>query len=218
MSFDQILQKRGVELPNFDKNTGIFYGVIGFNEMSPYALDDILIEARDLTWEDGLKKLNDDINTIIEEKDLRAIFDLTCDIFTYGTYKSLYGNAKICDWHKRDIEAIKEVLSLFKSGEFQEVINILEMKFNDSYESDEPNILYEYQGYQIINGNSFTLMVIKSPYYCFAPECSPCYPCAGNLGDIREDRKYSKKTYCLDSSFFEESDKPKYKIYEVKED
>jgi hypothetical protein len=38
------------------------------------------------------------------------------------------------------------------------------------------------------------------------------------LDSIREGREYTKKTYCLDKDFYDEEEKPKYKIFNVKDD
>jgi hypothetical protein len=69
---------------------------------------------------------------------------------------------------------------------------------------------YEMDGYLILlYTDSNVIMVIKSPYYTMAHECSPCYPNAGDLNTPGE-----LKTYCLGTDFFEDEKAP-YEIYAV---
>jgi hypothetical protein len=117
---------------------------------------------------------------------------------------------------RENLEQIREVLNHFKNKRFDDVKEILESEFGYSYECDNPDFLYESEGYKIINCLDYNFMILKSPYYTFAPECSPCIPCAGDLDSIFEDRKYMKKTYCLGRDFYDEE--PKFKIYNVSDD
>lgn len=214
MSIEQTIKILGGELPNYDKETNIFYGVISQHDLMPEILNDIFINARDLTYEEGLRELTARIENIIEEGDLKELFDLSCDIFFISNYK----RDKKFEMYKEDITQIKEILKLFKSEEYETIKEILEEEFNNSYQSDNPSIWYEEEGYIITNCLDSDLEIIKSPYYCFAPQCSPCVPCAGNISDISETMEYEKKTYCLDPSFYSDEDKPKYKIFEVETD
>ena len=70
---------------------------------------------------------------------------------------------------------------------------------------------YNGEGYQIIDCLDSDLMIIKSDYYTFAAFCSPCVPGAGNLDESCDD---GIKTYCLDSSWFDNNIAP-YPIYKV---
>ena len=86
MSFDQILTKRGIELPNFDKETNIFYGVISQRDINPEVLNDIYINSRDLNYEEGVKEIQNTIDVFAEEKDLKGLFEYACDMFYYGKF------------------------------------------------------------------------------------------------------------------------------------
>lgn len=218
MSIEQTIKLMGGELPNFDKETNIFYGVISQWDLNSDVLNDIFMDARDLTYEEGKEEIYQRSDNAINDKDLRAIFSLALDVFGIWNYPNRYKQYRIYGWNKEDITQIKEILKLFKSEEYDTIKEILEEEFNNHYEADNPDILYESEGYKIINCLDTDLMIIKSDYYTFAPECSPCVPCAGNISDISEMIEYEKKTYCLDPSFYSDEDKPKYKIYEVATD
>jgi len=218
MSIEQTIKLMGGELPNFDKETNIFYGVISQWDINPEVLNDIYINSRDLNYEEGVKEIQNTIDVFAEEKDLKGLFEYACDMFYYGKYKELYRDSKKYDMYKNDVQQIKDILRSFKAEEYDTIKEILEEEFNNHYEADNPDILYESEGYKIINCLDTDLEIIKSPYYCFAPRCSPCVPCAGNISDISEMIEYEKKTYCLDPSFYSDEDKPKYKIYEVATD
>jgi hypothetical protein len=61
------------------------------------------------------------------------------------------------------------------------------------------------------------IIVTKSPYYTYAPFCSPCVPGAGDLDNAREG---GVKTYCLGHDWFEYSDnyeggRAPYPVYSV---
>ena len=103
---------------------------------------------------------------------------------------------------------------------------------DDHYQGDDTGI-YDYKdgNYTLHNsGDNFGLFVIKSPYYTFCRQCSPCAPGAGNLDEPIEKEEYEKigdffcnyhktalKTYCLDKSFFE-GEKAPYRVYRVEDD
>jgi len=78
----------------------------------------------------------------------------------------------------------------------------------------------EPQGYQIdteelkaVDCLDSDIMIIKSPFYTFARQCSPCCPNAGDLGSPDG----SLKTYCFNHDFFDNGIAP-YKVYSVKTD
>lgn len=204
MSIEDTLKIMKAELPNYDEKTGIFYGVISQNSISPYVLEDIVFgsDTIDLSYEEGLKELNKNIDN-----------HLGCLTDIYNLSVEIIGN----------LEAIREILNHFKNRRYEEIRNIFEEEFNNSYECDDMDFLYEADGYKIINCLTTDIMIIKSLYYCYAPECSPCVPCAGDLDSIDSERQYVKKTYCLDPEFFDEEENsfgtfPGYKIYKVIDD
>lgn len=70
---------------------------------------------------------------------------------------------------------------------------------------------YNDDGYELTDCLDSDIFVLNSPFYTFAPFCSPCVPGAGNLDDARED---GVKTYCLGHDWFEDGKAP-YPVYSV---
>jgi hypothetical protein len=218
MAFEN-LKVYGSKLPNYDEEAKIFYGVVAQNSLNSDVVSDILIgsDTLDLSYEEAIRELNARIEDSLGC--LTDIYNLSVDII--GKHALKYS------WEKENLRDIKEVLRFFKEEDFEAIKEILIEEFNNSYECDSPDFEYkDKEGYIIINCLDYNLMIIKSPYYCFAPECSPCVPCAGDLDSIIEGREYSKKTYCLGKDFYEdskdstesESNEPKHKIFEVATD
>ncbi len=63
------------------------------------------------------------------------------------------------------------------------------------------------------------VMVMQSPYYTFAPFCSPCVPGAGNLDGATEEgewigEEHGVKTYCVGHDWFEDGKAP-YPVFAV---
>ncbi len=85
--------------------------------------------------------------------------------------------------------------------------------------SDEPQgFTYSGDGYELIDCLDSDIMILKSPFYTFAPFCSPCVPGAGNL-DSADGRDSASEdclpqTYCLGHDWFEEGKAP-YKVFRV---
>ena len=76
----------------------------------------------------------------------------------------------------------------------------IESSFNDTYESMDSTYLYEEEGYEIeFHTYDNSLIILKSPYVCYAAPCSPCFP---NGGYIRD--KGSVLTYCLGVDWYDE--------------
>ncbi len=214
MTLENTLRIMGSDLPNYDEHTGIFYGVISSNNLNPEFLDEILFgsNTRDLSYEEAIKELHKNIDDV---SSLQETFEFLKDYFNINHWEKLDLKDS---WDKEKFYQVKDCLIMYKNGEIEDLKEYLEDNFNDHYECDSPDFLWESEGYKIINCLDFDLMILKSPYYTFAPECSPCVPCAGNLDSIRPDKTYSKKTYCLHPDFYQDEDKPKYKIYRVKDD
>lgn len=100
-----------------------------------------------------------------------------------------------------------------------EMIQLATDNFNENYENECAPLELNRDGILILQGNQDDpdIFVILSPYYCYAPACSPCAPGAGYLMDadkIDEEPRAPYKTYCLDSSWFAKGECP-YKYYEV---
>src|SRR5208337_739290 len=68
----------------------------------------------------------------------------------------------------------------------------------------------EYQMTECLDSDIF---VIKSPYFTFAPFCSPCVPGAGDLDGAGKDRR-GVKCFALGHYWFEDGSAP-YPVYSV---
>jgi hypothetical protein len=68
--------------------------------------------------------------------------------------------------------------------------------------------------YKAIDCLDSEIMIISSPYYTFAPFCSPCVPGAGNLDSARED---GVKSYCFGHEWFDDGKAP-YRVFRVEDD
>ena len=98
-----------------------------------------------------------------------------------------------------------------------EMAQMAEDNFNESYENEGCPLQLNRDDVLIMQGNQDDpdIFVIKSPYYCYAPPCSPCAPGAGYLLDADKNktgRHHPYQTYCLDASWFEPGQCP-YKYY-----
>jgi len=141
----------------------IHYGTIYGNDVSSFALDDIIQNGIDLNYKEGLKSLKDDFESHIR---------IFCED-NYITFENI------------DID------SLFES---------FEEEFNNSYESNDSTYLYEEAGYEIeFHTYDNSLIILKSPYVCYAAQCSPCFP---NGGYIRD--KGNVLSYCLGLDWYDE--------------
>ena len=129
----------------FDEKSGleIHYGTIYGNDVSNFALDDIITHGKDLDYEEGLNQLKEDFESHIR---------------------------KFCEDNYITFENI-DIDSLFEP---------FEEDYNNSYESMDATYLYEEDGYEIeYHTYDNSLIILKSPYVCYAAPCSPCFPNGG---------------------------------------
>jgi hypothetical protein len=88
---------------------------------------------------------------------------------------------------------------------------------------------YEAEGYVLANCLDSDIMVVKAPYYTYAPHCSPCVPGAGNLDEAERvapkithaangtqtvEWRGGTQTYCLGHDWFERHVAP-YPVFSV---
>jgi len=104
-------------------------------------------------------------------------------------------------------------------------------EFNQNYDNDNHGYEYEDKDYFLqISDDNFGIFVIKSPYYTYTKQCSPCAPGAGDLdnpviqerlGEMPNDifMHNTVKAYCLSREFFDsEYSKIPYRYYRVDND
>lgn len=75
---------------------------------------------------------------------------------------------------------------------------------------------FKKEGYHLIQfADDACIFVCKSPFYTYTAPCSPCAPNAGDLSTYRPD---GIKTFCLDSSWFEDEGEVPYPIFRVRKE
>ena len=104
----------------------------------------------------------------------------------------------------------------------------IEQIFNDNYNNDEPAFYFEDKEYKAEYSHSLNCWIIlKSPYYTYCEQCSPCVPNAGNLDNPIDKDMFEANliggnymigviAYCLPVEFFDdEYHKIPYRYYRV---
>ena len=143
------------------------------------------------------------------------------DLFNHA--EEFYENAKDMTYEgviDEITEAITNLSDYLDEGTIEDLIKTATENFNDHYENDNARMLYEKDGY-IIQGDCDDpdLFVIKSPFYTFAPPCSPCAPGAGYLMSATkinpDGPNHPYKTYCLDDDWFDKENPCPYTYLEV---
>lgn len=148
-----------------DEKSGleIHYGTIYGNDVSSFALDDMIQDSEDIIYLEALETLKEDFKAHIQ-------------IFCEDNYIS---------FENIDIELMFEQI---------------EDEFNQNYQNDYQLYHYTQDGYDLTyDNNDNSITILKSPYVCYAAQCSPCFP---NGGYIRD--KGSVLTYCLGVDWYDE--------------
>jgi len=213
---------------NRDPETGIRYGVIAQNSLSSWALDDIFYNSRDLSYEAAKEEL---INSLVSTYDAEwDESDEAQESALEGDLVELYyGESRATD---RAVMA-KELASAFRESrgwttDMRDdlVWSIVSDRFGDTYQCDEPDWLYEKDGYVLSKCLDYDVFVSKSPYCTYAAYCSPCVPGAGNLdaalsyeqwvGPTITDTELAAfpKVFCLGADWFEDGEAP-YPVFSV---
>jgi hypothetical protein len=204
---------------NRDPETGIRYGVISQHSIQSDVMSDIWGEARDLSYEQAKEELLDSImRHVVMPRDSdgetrperwRDVKAELRDLW-YGEGQEMARN-----------EATEEITAVFdsegKDGR-EAVWEVISDRFNDRYDGDGHDWLWEKDGYTLSNCLQSDVFVSKSPYFTYAPYCSPCCPGAGNLDSIHVESCHEKsgyaKCFCLDGSFFDDGRAP-YPMWRV---
>lgn len=217
-----------MSIPNYDPETGIHYGVISQNSIQPEVMSDIFDDATDLSYEYAKKEMIDKIVTALgggqSEEALNEALEHALGELYYGSSSA---EAREC--------AIAEIVEQWTEVEHstppdeadrEALWGFVEDRFNNRYDDSgerswEISEDQKYPGYHLRDCLTSDVFVIKSPYFTWAPVCSPCVPNAGNLDSAAKvNEKYGPelqtglKTYCLDESFFE-GEKSPYPVFRV---
>lgn len=114
--------------------------------------------------------------------------------------------------HKEAIEQLKEDFIshmmifcednyiTFENIDINSMFEQIEEEFNQNYQNDYQVYHYTSDGYDLTyDNNDNSITILKSPFVCYAAECSPCFPNGGYIKD-----KGNLLTYCLGSDWYDE--------------
>jgi hypothetical protein len=176
-------------------------------------MSDIWGEARDLSYEQAKEELLDSImRHVVMPRDSdgetrperwRDVKAELRDLW-YGEGQEMARN-----------EATEEITAVFdsegKDGR-EAVWEVISDRFNDRYDGDGHDWLWEKDGYTLSNCLQSDVFVSRSPYYSIVAFCSPCCPGAGNLDSPCES---GVKAFALGPEFFDSESPCPYSIYRV---
>ena len=112
------------------------------------------------------------------------------------------------------------------------VIDLIMDDLNDGYENPDGAMDYSDSEYDLhVSGDNFGIFVMRSPYYTYCRDCSPCAPGARDLNspidpvnlDLSTLEHISAKTLCLGPEWFDQdndqySRKIPYRVFRVSDD
>ena len=115
----------------------------------------------------------------------------------------------------KDLESWYDLCEALVSGHDLEMANELQEPINFVYEDDGGYVCSQ-EADSYASGDD--VFVVKSPYFTFAPFCSPCAPGAVYLRDAFDlganDNDLRPRGYCFGHEWFEGNIAP-YPVYEV---
>ena len=201
---------------NRDPETGIRYGVISQHSIQSDVMSDIWSEARDLSREAAVEEMKDSIVSAIEQGE-------TAREALAGVLDDFVRNADLSDCIDQMLDMMKD--NDGKTPHRDMLWDVVEQDFNDRYEDNgDRSWLWEKDGYALSNCLQSDVFVSKSPYFTYAPYCSPCCPGAGNLDSASAKSGMFAheeigniqgcKAFCLGHSFFENEEAP-YPVFSV---
>ena len=210
-------------IPNYDPETGVHYGVISQHSLDQDTINDIWNDSEDLSFAYAKEELLTQLVTNLEREtheDIRRVLG--------GDLKDLWGEY----YREEREEAISEIIEIGKDDR-DALWEVVSNRFGDQYDGSDREWLWEAEGYKISNCLHSDMFVSLSPFFTYAPKCSPCVPNAGDLDSasrleeaapslesdyaaaqlVAENRGWVR-SYCLDSSFFEGNKAP-YPVWGV---
>lgn len=149
----------------------------------------------------------------INQETLSDLCDKSTDTIYEASKKDFLKDLEsFCDEHNIDFKNINEDSFIDE--------------FNQNYENDYHGYEYEDKEYSLhISDDNFGIFVMKSPFFTYTQQCSPCAPGAGDLDSPITKEEYEKlphdsfmygavKSYCLPDVYFD-NDKAPYDYFEV---
>jgi hypothetical protein len=114
----------------------------------------------------------------------------------------------------------------------EQIKDMILQEQSDDYENPDGQMDYSDSEYDLhVSGDNFGIFVMRSPYYTYCRNCSPCAPGAGDLNnpvdpvnlDLAQLEHIGAKTLCLGPEWFDKGDdqyarKIPYRVFRVDND
>lgn len=192
---------------NQDTKTGIHYGVIPSNDISPDAFEDIVRNGTDLDFECAIAEFKASIGQVEDEAGLTKLLK-----------DSFYRNANPVLWAEAImIELSERGLPLGSVEANHAIWDEVEQTFCDQYEGTGDCTRYSYNsdGYKLQVAGDGDIFVTGSKYFTYAQFCSPCAPGACYLRKPLESPVETNRAYCLGHDWFDSDSPCPYPVYSV---
>lgn len=193
---------------NCNTETGIRFGVIPSNDVSPFAMEDVYQNGTDLDFESAVKEAKAEISRLENQGEIAE--------FLHGRF---YRRCNSDLWAEAIMVSIAD--SGFELGS-QEATNLIwgevEQDFCDTYESGGDCTRYSYEdkdGTKLQVAGDGDIFVLKSPYFTYAQFCSPCAPGACYLRSPLDSPVEANKCYCMGLDWFDDDNPCPYPVYSV---
>lgn len=198
-------------IPNYDAEAGIHFGFIYQNHVDSQEVHDrIISNGTDLGYEsmkqDTIKRLEvmvSEVQTLATEyeDDLRDILNTALgDVVSHKAIRHL----------EEEFDLRPGVIPADDTT-YSDLFGELEEKGLLITDGESGPYRYEQDGYLIDTTSDNGLFILKSPYFTYCRECSPCAPNAGYL----KSQPGSMKAYCLGADWFDEYSPLPYTVYSV---
>jgi len=212
-----------MSITNIDPETGIHYGVISQSSIDPEALDEMFDDSRDLAYEQAVEQMKDELAAASKDQYIPRV-SLTGRRRAFEDIVEEIGIRQ--PWRE---QMVQELLDC-EPGDRDALFDIVDQEFCDNFLHEIcESFLYEQKGYKLTHCLHFDIFILQSPYYTYAPSCSPCVPNVGNLNSRRklkdiEDPNYLErqcgalgifKTYCLGPEWFDQESPCPYPAWRI---
>ena len=116
--------------------------------------------------------------------------------------------------------ALESALSTIDGMDDIDTESLAESVYDEGFPNGLENVessqyRYDHDGVIAETNDRNYIVVIKSPYYTFVRQCSPCYP---NAGDLSSPNEHGVKTYCFNEDWFDDYNKCPYPVYRLDND
>ncbi len=166
-------------------DTGIRFGVIPSNSLSPDASDDVWQNGTDLDYEDYITQVK------------AALESALCDYFSGYSSKPDHKDSPL----DRAVENAFDAISDNIGDRYEST-------------GDCSRMDYERAGLHVRSDSGGDLWVFESPFFTYAQFCSPCAPGACYLRNPLDEPNDNNKAYCLGHDWFDGGVAP-YPVYSV---